>query len=261
MKNNYKNLLSALSFFFICIGANAQFIQTDEFDFWEDQSTHDYITDGATSNGAYNCSGDLTLRVGSCSSASVSSVSITLDVTPNCDSIKFEFLMPWGYTPGISIDGVKQAAYTIIPSCNYVDVIITNANSFSADGIITLLLEDTIPSSCSGDFQIARMKVYSSSTHVTGTSFNQQSISNKLLLFPNPSNGVLNIDYTSQGESIKEVTIVNTNGDLVYKDEVNLLSNNYTKHIDLSNMANGMYFVKVTTNSNVITKKITLLAD
>lgn len=256
MKNNYKKLLSIFAFSFFCMNTYAQYTQTDEFDFWEDQSTHDYITDGSTSSGAYHCNGDLTLRVGNCSSG-VGSVSISLDVTPNCDSIKLEFLIPWGYSPIIIVDGVPQPALINTSSCDYDSIIITNANSFSVDGMITLLLEDTIGSSCQGDFQIARTKVYSSSTHITQISTNK-NINNQLILFPNPSNGVFNINYESHGEIIKEVAINNINGELIYNEKLNLLSNNYTNHIDLSNVANGMYFVKVTTDASVITKKITL---
>ncbi len=66
------------------------------------------------------------------------------------------------------------------------------------------------------------------------------------IIYPNPTTGY----FTVETEEIINISIFNSVGKLV--------RNSNTKNIDLSNFKQGVYFVKVTANSSIITKRIIL---
>lgn len=72
-------------------------------------------------------------------------------------------------------------------------------------------------------------------------------------IFPNPSNGDVNVVLTSTEDA--QIAIFNMVGEVVYSN--NTLSSTNMK-IDMSNKANGVYFVKVSTAKGITTKKILL---
>lgn len=75
--------------------------------------------------------------------------------------------------------------------------------------------------------------------------------SNTINIFPNPSQGFFTIQSeTSIGRG--EIKVFNTLGEIIYQN--NLSSN--TTELDLSNQPNGVYFVKINSNENSITKRI-----
>ena len=72
-------------------------------------------------------------------------------------------------------------------------------------------------------------------------------LADQLLLFPNPVSEILQI-HTSEGISLQKVTVYSLLGkELIATSE---------ETIDFSTFSNGIYFVKVVTNSGNITKKI-----
>ncbi len=83
------------------------------------------------------------------------------------------------------------------------------------------------------DGYIDREVYYLEADFATGTT-NKQSIGSKLKIYPNPSNGIYNIDT----DIPSEITITNINGEVVYK-------NNSINRIDISNQANGIYFLNI----------------
>jgi len=68
-------------------------------------------------------------------------------------------------------------------------------------------------------------------------------------LYPNPTTGILNI----QTNNAADVYVYATDGSII--GEYQLFNN---KQIDLSHLSNGIYFVKVLTENEIITKKISL---
>ena len=89
-------------------------------------------------------------------------------------------------------------------------------------------------------------------TKVSGTAGIKTNNLNELVsMFPNPTTGILNISSTEANVSFE---IFNVIGDKV-------LSNSLAKgnnSIDLSNLSNGAYFVKINSNNQVSTKKVIL---
>jgi hypothetical protein len=89
----------------------------------------------------------------------------------------------------------------------------------------------------------------SSATGIEESSLNNPSIA----VYPNPTNGVFNVDYTN-ASSIK---VINTLGVLVYEAKMEDLSQG-TKSVDLANFANGIYMITVSNNNGSSIHKVIL---
>lgn len=79
---------------------------------------------------------------------------------------------------------------------------------------------------------------------------NESDFSNSVKIFPNPSNGIFTITFSSQ-EKYK-IIITNTLGESVL--ETKTLS--AAIRIDLTNQSNGIYFLQISSNDKSITKKV-----
>ena len=67
-----------------------------------------------------------------------------------------------------------------------------------------------------------------------------------ILVYPNPTEGILNIDTT---EKVNHILIYDTLGQIVHQKKSN--------RIDLTHLPRGLYFVKINTaNNNILTRKI-----
>ncbi len=80
-----------------------------------------------------------------------------------------------------------------------------------------------------------------------------------LEVYPNPTDGkfILKIK-TSMAQKV-ELEIVSLNGESVYKKSVDLSKNEYTLNIDISHIAEGVYFIRLKNDKLNITKTITLV--
>ena len=83
-----------------------------------------------------------------------------------------------------------------------------------------------------------------------GTNVNNNNLA-PVEVYPNPSNGTLNITNANNAN----VIVYNLLGEVVS----NTISTSAFNTIDLSNLSNGSYIVKVITNDNTITKKINIV--
>jgi len=91
----------------------------------------------------------------------------------------------------------------------------------------------------------------------TSTSISELN-SNKMLVYPNPTNGILNIEFNNFDNIYTSLSIVNILGDEVYKEQLENTSIKYSNQLDLSEYSNGIYFVKFSSIEKVITKKLIL---
>jgi hypothetical protein len=68
-------------------------------------------------------------------------------------------------------------------------------------------------------------------------------------VYPNPSNGITNLNVDVKQAGNISISVVNILGKTVYKNKINNTSaRNYVRTIDLSNEASGIYFAKVSVN-------------
>ncbi len=69
-------------------------------------------------------------------------------------------------------------------------------------------------------------------------------------IYPNPSNGIFNIDIYNADNNVNMI-VINAQGQIVYSEKVGT-----STQIDLSNQPDGIYFVKFINNNNITIKKI-----
>lgn len=80
---------------------------------------------------------------------------------------------------------------------------------------------------------------------------------NNLTIYPNPTNGKVNI---SAPENIKNIRIFDIQGRLVVENNTNIAADNVTE-LDLSFANNGIYIVQISTENEIITQKLVLAKE
>ena len=64
--------------------------------------------------------------------------------------------------------------------------------------------------------------------------------------------------FTSEGVQDLEVRVINIVGEVIYIDNLEQFVGEYTKSIDLAAYTKGVYFLEITTNNGVVSKKLIL---
>jgi len=79
-------------------------------------------------------------------------------------------------------------------------------------------------------------------------------------LYPNPTNNsAFNIDVELNKQENISVEVFNVNGQLVTQKQINAQSGKSTLPITVPNTSKGIYFVKLSSGSETIVKKITFM--
>lgn len=92
----------------------------------------------------------------------------------------------------------------------------------------------------------------------TATSLNSYSLEDNIKIYPNPTSGVINIEYKLLNNSEINIEIMNTTGKVVYNQKnKNIYTSGYDC-IDLSHFNKGMYLIKFSSENKSIIKKILL---
>lgn len=74
-------------------------------------------------------------------------------------------------------------------------------------------------------------------------------------VYPNPSNGQIVLDITGDSEGLM-LEVMDMNGKRVYSESTGEFTSGLRKTVDLTNLANGMYFLKLDNGTSSSTKKI-----
>lgn len=80
----------------------------------------------------------------------------------------------------------------------------------------------------------------------TSTALTERIVSNPISLYPNPTSNELTIDTE---QKISEVSIIDITGKII------MITKQNTKTINVSDLSNGLYFIKLSTGERTITKK------
>lgn len=83
----------------------------------------------------------------------------------------------------------------------------------------------------------------------------QFEIENQFDIYPNPTNGKININFASIPESLQSITITNVVGQKVHEQNA---ANTTIYNIDMTGMSKGIYFVKCHFAEGMVTRKIVL---
>ncbi len=77
-------------------------------------------------------------------------------------------------------------------------------------------------------------------------------------VYPNPSRDVFNITFTSETVQDLRVRVLNVVGEEIISEDLQQYIGEYTKQIDLTFNAKGIYFLEIETSNGVINKKLIL---
>ena len=77
-------------------------------------------------------------------------------------------------------------------------------------------------------------------------------------VYPNPSRDIFNITFTSENIQDLKIRILNLIGEELISDNLEQFIGEYTKQIDLTNNAKGIYFLEIETEDGMINKKLIL---
>lgn len=122
-------------------------------------------------------------------------------------------------------------------------MVITDASSTPGQATVEVIAEDGVSSiTYTIDFTFA-------------TSINDLSFENNVNLYPNPSNGIINIEFNNALNDECQLEIYNSIGTLIYSNKVTS-TNNLKYEINLGGFPKGMYFVKIFDKNDSATKNV-----
>ena len=83
-----------------------------------------------------------------------------------------------------------------------------------------------------------------------------RNIDNAMTVYPNPTNGIVNVQFTDHNSPITQIHVYDIYGKLLGVNVVGANDHSHiqqaTAQIDLSRYANGVYFIKAVGNGNVM---------
>lgn len=184
-----------------------------------------------------------------CSSpATANSSSITMEQKPFVDAY-FTFLETGGgqvsFTNNSTGAGTLSYTWDFGDSNTSTSTDATVTHTYAANGDYTVSL--TATDECGSDVETNTVSVMTISIN------NHHTVKSKVIVYPNPSNGIFNV---SGAENIT-VIVYNSIGSVI--KEASTTNNRTHLTIDLSNEPNGIYFIRVATNAEAVMKKVNII--
>lgn len=90
----------------------------------------------------------------------------------------------------------------------------------------------------------------------TGIKDTENANFNSLMVYPNPTESVLNISFELEDSHAFNVKLISVTGNVVYQEAKDNFSGHYVNTIDLSSMAKGVYFLSLSNENGSINKKV-----
>jgi hypothetical protein len=115
--------------------------------------------------------------------------------------------------------------------------------------------------SASGNTPVANSYLYVDNLSFAGTVTGINNIDNyvsNIVTYPNPSTDNISIELTAQKSSTIKLQLVDVTGKLINEVNAGVIQGNYKHTINTTNIAKGIYFLKVSANDAVEVKKIVI---
>jgi PKD repeat protein len=192
--------------------------------------------------------------VGGCSNTFCDTVIISNATTSTCNvTANFSYTTGASGLVGFNNTSTGTGSFTTY-SWNFGNGTSSNATNpfatYASNGIynVCLTVSDSI-GGCSNTF----CDTVIISSVITGIANNKlENIDYSI--YPNPNNGVFEVKLNTSITDNGVINVYDLIGNLVYSTVID--SNNLVKTINLPNVSNGVYFVKVSSNDSQHTKKI-----
>ncbi len=92
----------------------------------------------------------------------------------------------------------------------------------------------------------------------TSTSIDNSYLDLKFSIYPNPTNNILTLDFTSKNNDKSVLSITNIVGEKIKEFQINTVSGINTLNLNLEGINNGVYFINFINNSSKSTKKFVI---
>ncbi|RAK68203.1 T9SS type A sorting domain-containing protein [Hymenobacter edaphi] len=79
-----------------------------------------------------------------------------------------------------------------------------------------------------------------------------------IVVYPNPSSGVVHISVTGFEGRKTELRVLNVIGTVVYRETITELDNRFTRTLDLGRFASGLYYIKIDADNNSVMRKLVI---
>jgi len=190
---------------------------------------------------AYNSTAGQTINAGDMGAVLVSGITITGQ---------------GGVSTITTQSGTLQMSASVLPT-NAADMTYT-WSVVNGSGTATISATGLLTATSAGDVVIRATANDASSTIGTITvTISNQSVGifstdiNEVSFYPNPTSNVLNINFNNY--KIEDVQLINNQGQVIVKLKTNGANNT---ELDMKDLNTGVYYLKLTSNDNSITKKI-----
>jgi hypothetical protein len=92
---------------------------------------------------------------------------------------------------------------------------------------------------------------------IGNTAVNDQNDTfNQLRVYPNPAQNILNVSFSAEENQSFSIRLITVTGNVVYEQNTTDFSGHYVNTIDLSDMANGVYFLSLSSEKGSVNKKV-----
>lgn len=224
-----------------CTGGSALLYSNAAYDTysWTGGSTNDSLT--VTTGGVY------TLDVTDACGSGTQSVTVTENDVPVAD-----YTWTNSYVTGMFTNTSTSAGAGATYSWDFGDGVGTSTDEnptyvYSAAGTYTVTL--TVTNACGTN-------TYSSEVTVTTVGIEEIEGLGTIAVYPNPSNGLFNLDVNFNEAANLELVVVNMVGKEVAVKQINAANGIHSDVIDLSTSASGVYFLKVISDNNTIATQV-----
>lgn len=107
-----------------------------------------------------------------------------------------------------------------------------------------------------GQFASEDNKLFKTDASAAGIADND--LSRSLSIYPNPTTGLVNLEYNLDNAASMKVTVTDVVGKVVMSRDLRAASGAQRQTLDLGNLSNGMYLLKVDAGNRQVTRTITL---
>jgi len=142
----------------------------------------------------------------------------------------------WGVDLGVMLQG---------QGTNQIEI------EWTTDGLATVWVIETDINGCISDTAFLALEI----NRVSGIN---DLIIQDLLIYPNPTQGLITISFNSTRKNDYKIRIIGMLGESVFEDELTKFSGDYKHEVDLSKYSKAIYFLEIESDQGVISKKITL---
>ncbi len=107
-------------------------------------------------------------------------------------------------------------------------------------------------------YDIGAFEYRTSGTSNLAPSILQTEDKAKLVIYPNPSDGIFDMRFTGDARQTLRIALTDMTGKIVFKENIICQNGDFSRHFDLSYLKNGLYIMSLVSGLNVYTCKIIL---